>query len=109
MSGKRSSFVCAPAVIVKVVKRMKTGRKTRIDTSLLSKGLSFIETTSQLICANAHDAQAVLRPVGGSGFKLIVKSPLDRTLFGSIDLRQFILAVEESAHVVHQEGLGFGI
>jgi hypothetical protein len=36
--GKRSSFVCAVVVVARVVKRMKTGRKTRIDTSLLSKG-----------------------------------------------------------------------
>src|SRR5688572_16113204 len=101
MSGKRNSFVCADAVVAPT-RAIRRGRKTRIDTILLSKGSLLNSETANLVdFKNAQDAQAFLRPAGGSGFKMIVKLPLDRAFFRSVDLRQLVLAVEEAFHVIH--------
>src|SRR6478672_5556781 len=108
MSGKRSSFVCAVVVAVKVVKR-KIGRKTRIDTSLLSKGPLLLETASQLICAKRAGCSGGFTLVMWIRFQINKDLPLDRAFFRGIDLRQFVLAVEKSPHVVHQKRLRFRI
>src|SRR6266404_939476 len=38
-----------------------------------------------------------------------LRSPLDRALFRSVDLRQFVGAVEKPLHVIHQKPLRFRI
>ena len=40
---------------------------------------------------------------------MIVKSPLDRAFFRGVDLRQLVLAVEETLHIIHQEALRFRV
>src|SRR5882762_484003 len=39
----------------------------------------------------------------------LLRSPFDRALFRSVDLRQFVGAVEKPFHVIHQKSLRFRI
>src|SRR6266446_7045555 len=47
---------------------------------------------------------------GWSDFSFaLLRSPLDRALFRSVDLRQFVGAVEKPLHLIHQKPLRFRI